>query len=187
MRVFRQEVTALGGKRLTDLKDRAKNVLVGAVFLSSRVIYTKAGKRLIILMVEDEKQKEEFLLTEQEYERAQGDLKVGEVLLFEVTVSIRYDGAKRFLCDRIWTIVSKRSLAQSKLAISVLGSDFVKVSPTLNNLFLSAKEGRCQISLVINDQGSMVKVPCKKRILIDNEWLLQLEKLQGVSFQIKYR
>ena len=187
MRVFRQEVTALGGKGLTDLKDRAKNVLVGAVFLSSRVIYTKAGKRLIILMVEDEKQKEEFLLTEQEYERARGDLKVGEVLLFEVTVSIRYGGAKRFLCDRIWTIVSKRSLAQSKLAISVLGSDFVKVSPTLNNLFLSAKEGRCQISLVINDQGSMVKVPCKKRILIDNEWLLQLEKLQGVSFQIKYR
>jgi DNA polymerase-3 subunit alpha len=187
MLVFRKEVTALGAKALSDLKDRAKNVLVSAVFLSSRVIYTKTGKRLIIMMVEDERRKEEFLLTEQEYERAQGTLKAGEVLLFEVTVSIRHDGAKRFLCDRIWTIADKRSLTQAKLVISVVGEQFTKMAPALNDLFLVAKEGKCQVILLIKDGDLTINVPCKKRIFLDGDWLRQLEMLSGVEYQVKYR
>ncbi|MBM4211576.1 MAG: DNA polymerase III subunit alpha [Gammaproteobacteria bacterium] len=186
MLVFRQEVAALGAKSLLELKDRAKNVLVGAVFLSSRVVYTKTGKRLIILVIEDEKSKEELLLSEQEYERAQVDLKAGEVLLFEVTVSIRHDGAKRFLCDRIWTIADRRLLTQSKLLIAIEGDQFVELAPALNHLFLVTKSGRCQVQLMIKDGGLKINVPCKKTILLDSQWLEQLKKLPGVICQVKY-
>ena len=185
MIVYRPQVKALGAISIAQIKRGVKNQLVAGILLGCRVVYTKAGRRFVIVSFEDEERKEEILLADQEYQRVQGDLQPGGVLIFEVNAQSRADGTMRLACDRIWTIEQRQQTIPVILTLGLTGEALLKSALELEVLVAKLDEGTCAIKLQIIDTVGKILIPCGHRVKVTQDFLDQLKKMEGVTVKME--
>jgi DNA polymerase III subunit alpha len=179
---YEEELSHMISQRMNRLSpDRDKLVTLAGLMISMRVVKTRSGKPLAILMLDDRTGRIEMTLFAESYEKYRHLLEKDAILVVRGTVSEDdYSGGLRMNIEELWSLDGARAVYMKRLVLrldkgQLSGSGIQELSNQLSPFC----EGHCPIRIHYRQPGLVAQIDLGKAWqVLPGESLLR--RLKGV-------
>ncbi len=184
LRAYEQELGQLVTAPLNQLsRVLRKEVIVAGMIVGIRVINTKNGRRLAVIMIEDCTGKIELTLFHKLYESVVSEIKKEQIIVVRGKVEDdTYTGGLRVVAESIETLDKTRSRLAKQLVIQMQGHQEVEVLLNqLSELMQSYQGGSCPVTIDYRSEcvGAQLQLGSSWHITPQDTLLLDLKRLYG--------
>ncbi|MBT3347173.1 MAG: DNA polymerase III subunit alpha [Thiotrichales bacterium] len=171
---YEDELSNIITQRMSELSsDKDKSVTLAGLMIAIRVVKTRTGKPLAILMLDDRSGRIEMTLFAESYEKYRHLLEKDTILVVRGTVAEDdYSGGLRMNVEELWNLDGARSSYMRRLILRLNPEQ--NSSHSANNLSTIIKpfcEGNCPVRVEYQQNSSNLNMSAK--IDLDPEWSVQ--------------
>ncbi len=188
---YRHELSAIVSDNLSELDPKkSTHVTVGGLIVDLRKIFTKKGKKMAILTIDDGLGKVETAVFSELLESTQTFLKKDEIVILQGEISIdAYSNSVRMRAENIMTIPAAREAFGKRLVLNIKSDiDFQKHLQTCHQLMKQYSTGNMRVQIVYhNDEGSIrMNTDSEFQIHPEDAFLEGINQLPGFSVEVEY-
>ena len=190
--IYQAELSGFINSSIGDLRSRrVKNTTIAGLLMSQRLVITKTGRRMGILLLEDQSGSIEITLFSKLYEEVREVLATDSVLIIKGKVEDdKFTGGVRMVADTLRTLDQFRTDMAKCLVLSVRSED--QVAQLLEQLPVMTQDyrgGTCPITICYEADAAKAQLVLGKewRVTPKGDLLSKLEKICGKeALSIKY-
>lgn len=188
---YRPEFRAFVSDNLDELDPKkSTHVTVGGLIVELRKIFTKKGKKMAILTIDDGKGKMETAVFSELLESTQAFLKKDEIVIIQGEISIdAYSNSIRMRADNIFNIPVARETFGRRMLLNIKAdTDFQKNLQTCYQLMKQYSTGKMPVQIIYqNEKGSVrLNIDHHWQISPEDEFMHSINQLPGFSIEIEY-
>ncbi len=178
------ELSSMVTSSIVRLQISGKNtVVIAGMLMSWRTIMTKKGKRMAVMIIEDQTGRIEVTLFSDLYQKVAQELSDNVILVIRGTVTADdYTGGVRMVADTVLTIDQVRQQMAKRLLIRVENqTDVDRVLSELPGIIQSHEKGRCPVAIAYRGEaaGAELMLGENWRVLPNTDLMNRLSQLCG--------
>jgi DNA polymerase-3 subunit alpha len=188
---YRSELSAIISDNLRELDPKkSTHVTVGGLIVELRKIFTKRGKKMAILTIDDGMGKVEIAVFSELLESTHTFLKKDEIVIIQGEISIdAYSNSVRMRADSIMTIPTARESFGRRLLLNIKSDvDFQKNLQLCYQLMNQYATGKMSVQVIYHNEQGSVRLNADPNLQIspENAFLESINQLPGFSIEIEY-
>ena len=188
---YRQELSAIVSDNLNALDPKkSSSVTIGGLLIDLRKIFTKKGKKMAILTIDDGLGKIEIAIFSELLEETQAFLKKDEIMLVQGEISLdAYSNSIRMRADKIFTIPMAREAFGKRLLLRVKpDADFQKNLQQCHQIMKQYDQGNMRASIIYQNEKGYVKINMDPsyHVYPTDAFLDSINQLSGFSVEVEY-